>query len=363
MLTSKYCGEQVGDPDRAAGHRKRIRGGFHVTSSTLQCARTVGRFRFRLGHTVVMSDPGRDRLRGLLDAVLAEDNRTLEEMAEDAYSSRYHFSRQLARGAGEPPVALRRRVLLERAAWQLGGGRSVTDVAFAAGYESVEGFARAFAKAFGRPPSATNDRGMSHWLPAPNGIHFHPPTSLWVDSGEALSARSGPAGVAELMVHHDIEDVRDLLEVAKKLSEEEYRQVRVPGSAPLGWDGPDESIAQTMRHLVLTKEVWWAAIEGHEFPNIAVDDAVALADRHAQIAPRWLAMVRDIDRRSAWADSIIDALCEPPESFVVGSVVAHVLTFSAHRRQLTRLMLRQTGASLDNGDPIDWLRRRSGGTA
>lgn len=38
-----------------------------------------------------------------------------------------------------------------------------------------------------------------------------------------------------------------------------------------------------------------------------------------------------------------------------------MLTFSAHRRQLARLMLRDTGTMLDNGDPIDWLRRRSGG--
>jgi AraC-like DNA-binding protein len=93
--------------------------------------------------------PGRDRLRELLDAVLDEDNRTLGDMAGDAYASPWHFTRQVSRGAGEPPVALRRRVLLERAAWQLRQGTSVTEAAFAAGYESVEGFARAFGRAYG----------------------------------------------------------------------------------------------------------------------------------------------------------------------------------------------------------------------
>ena len=48
------------------------------------------------------------------------------------------------------------------------------------------------------------------------------------------------------------------------------------------------------------------------------------------------------------------------ESFVVGSIVAHVLTYSAHRRQLARLMLREAGVELDNGDPISWLQRRHG---
>ncbi len=312
-----------------------------------------------------MSDPfpgGRDRLRELLDAVLDEDNHTLDEMADDAYASPYHFSRQLSRGAGEPPVAMKRRVMLERAAWQLRGGASVTEVAFAAGYDSVEGFGRAFARAFGHPPSATAERAGSHWLPAPNGIHFHPPMSLWVDSTEA-SSRRPPADVTEMMLHQDVDDVRDLLDAVKGLSRDDYESVRVPGSAPLGFDGPDESLAQVMRHLVLSKEIWLAAIEGGECPELDESDPLVLARRHDDAAPRWLALVRDIERRGAWGDRIVDALCEPPESFVLGSIVAHVLTYSAHRRQLARLMLRDAGVAVDEGDPIDWLRRRTGGTA
>ncbi len=112
--------------------------------------------------------------------MLDEDNRTLDDMAGGAYSSPYHFNRQLSRGAGEPPVAMKRRVMLERAAWQLRQGASVTDTAFEAGYESVEGFSRAFARAYGHPPSALKGGGTAHWLAAPNGIHFHPPFSLWV---------------------------------------------------------------------------------------------------------------------------------------------------------------------------------------
>jgi len=62
---------------------------------------------------------GRDRLRELLDAVLDEEHRSLAAMADGAYSSPFHFSRRLARDTGEPPVQMRRRVALERAAWQL----------------------------------------------------------------------------------------------------------------------------------------------------------------------------------------------------------------------------------------------------
>ena len=311
-----------------------------------------------------MPEKGRDRLRELLDAVLedTEDpvdptHRRLSEMAEGALSSPYHFSRLLSRATGEPPVAMRRRVMLERAAWQLAHGMTVTDAAWAAGYESVEGFSRAFARAFGRPPSSPA-RG-SHWLPAPNGIHFHPPTSLWVRAEEQPM---NP--LTEQMVAHDLDDTAALLEVSKGLTEEEFRTLRQPGLVVLSWDGAEESIAAVLEHQIFAKEVWLAAIEGLDMPPRDDDpDAARLLERHDVVAPRWLEAVRDINRRGAWNDRLIDALCEPPESFVISSVIAHVLTYSAHRRQLVRHMLTAAGRTVDDGDPIMWLRAQGGLTS
>src|SRR5690625_6636551 len=74
-------------------------------------------------------------------------------MAETVFSSTFHFARQVSRATNEPPAKLRRRVLLERAAWELQRGVTVTDAAFGAGYDSVDGFSRAFSRAFGCPPS------------------------------------------------------------------------------------------------------------------------------------------------------------------------------------------------------------------
>src|SRR5689334_13433565 len=161
---------------------------------------------------------GRDRLRELLDAVLDDEHRSLDDMAGGAHSSPFHFSRELRRQAGEPPVAMRRRVMLERAAHQLRQGTSVTDAAFAAGYESVEGFSRAFARAYGHPPSRLPETG-SHWLPAPNGIHFHPPTSLWVHTQEKTMS-----ALTEQLVAHDVDDTRALLDLAKGIPDEDYRR-------------------------------------------------------------------------------------------------------------------------------------------
>ena len=115
-----------------------------------------------------------------------------------------------------------------------------------------------------------------------------------------------------------------------------------------------------LEHLIFTKEVWLAAIEGAEFPAERGDDPGTLIERHDAVAPRWLGTVRDIERRGGWDDRLIDALCDPPESFVMSSVIAHVITYAAHRRQLARHLIRAGGHEADDGDPINWLRRQRG---
>ncbi|WLP90669.1 helix-turn-helix domain-containing protein [Gordonia sp. NB41Y] len=311
-----------------------------------------------------MTEKGADRLRELLDAVLGEDGTELAGMAADAHASSFHFSRQVSRSTGEAPVALRRRVTLERAAWYLLRGRSVTDVAFDSGYDSVEGFSRAFTRAFGHPPStmaAASERG--HWLPAPNGIHFHSPTVLYVDAGETVEETAGD--VVTMMVRHDLDDVTALLEAAAAVPETEYRRVRLPRNQITAWQEPDESIAQVLHHLVTDKLPWLASIEGGDHPDLGSDDLDALTLMHPTVAGRWLALVRDIERRQAWSDRVIDALCEPPESFLLSQIVTHVLTFAAHRRLLLRMLLREAGvdvlAPALDPDPIIWHRNRSGG--
>lgn len=308
-----------------------------------------------------MTGPGRDRLRELLDAVLDENHVRLDEMARGAYASPWHLSRQVHVGTGESPVALRRRVMLERAAWQLRSGGTVTETASAAGYESVDGFSRAFARAYGYPPSAAaanlpEPSGCAHWLPAPNGVHFHPPRNLWIEEGTPRDGTAGAGRITAELVHHDLDDTRVLLDAAAGLDSEEYLRVRFPGLTVLDWDGPEESIAQVLDNLVWAKEVWLASMAGADQPTRTGRDPAALRRRFAAVAPRWADAIRDIERRHAWDDRLIDALCDPPESFRLGGVVAHVLTFAAHRRQLARHMLRTAGCRIDSGDPLEWQR-------
>src|ERR1700756_746398 len=115
----------------------------------------------------------RDRLSGLVANSLDTQAKT-QDLARQAYQSRTQFHRLFRTVVEETPAAMRRRLLLERAAYQLAHtGMSVTDVACDANYGSLEAFTRAFRKAFRVSPSLYRRMRVSHFnLPAANKIHF-----------------------------------------------------------------------------------------------------------------------------------------------------------------------------------------------
>jgi AraC family transcriptional regulator len=297
----------------------------------------------------------RDRLRELLDAVVDADNTDVGDMARSSYASEFHFSREVRRLTGESPAALRRRIMLERAAWRLHQGETVSAVAADEGWSSAEVFSRAFRRTFGVPPSRAAD--IQFRLSAPNGLHFHPPQSLWLDS----DGDTKEPDISALMVAHDVADTAYLINQATALSKEQWTEEISPGQVILEWDGPEPSIGTVLGAVVWTKEVWLATIEGLDFPRRETTQPESttpeqLAAHHTDIGKRWSAMVSEYAEGGRLGDTIIDALCDPPESFQLYGIVAHVLTYSAHRRQLARSMLARHGVTTDRGDPLEWMR-------
>jgi AraC-like DNA-binding protein len=83
------------------------------------------------------------RLRGvILESLDREQHAT--DLARHAYQSRTRFYRVFRAMIEETPVAMRRRLLPERAAWQLSRTQlSVTAIGLNANYGSLEAFTRA----------------------------------------------------------------------------------------------------------------------------------------------------------------------------------------------------------------------------
>jgi AraC-like DNA-binding protein len=94
------------------------------------------------------------RAKDLADARYAEPLR-VDDLARVAGLSRAHFSEQFRRAFGEPPHVYLLTRRLERAAALLRAtDRSVADVCFSVGLQSVGSFTTSFKRAYGVTPTA-----------------------------------------------------------------------------------------------------------------------------------------------------------------------------------------------------------------
>lgn len=110
----------------------------------------------------------------LMEARLDEEI-TLEDLAQAAHFSPYHFHRVFSGMTGESVMACLRRLRLARAAHRLAyGSLPVTELALEAGFDSPDAFARAFRAAYGVAPSAWRGQ-YGDRRPIPEALDLLPP--------------------------------------------------------------------------------------------------------------------------------------------------------------------------------------------
>ncbi|MCW5981295.1 MAG: helix-turn-helix domain-containing protein [Bryobacteraceae bacterium] len=296
---------------------------------------------------------GTEQLTAVVLESLDHDGPT-GSLARLAYRSRSHFYRLFRALIEESPGAMRRRLLLERAAWQLGRtGTSVTEIALEANFGSLEAFTRAFRKAFRVSPSLYRRMGATHiHLPAPNGFHFCAPDSR-LKGAPTMDLFDRFAGA-------DSWHTRRLLEHARGLTDEQLDRPVGGVAAVFGWSRPDRNLREMLERIVLTTEVWTAALTGGdppplESPPAAVRTPQALLARFEKADAEFTRFLSDVRNRGAWDDTFVDALCEPPETFTFGGMFAHVMTFNAYRRLNALDALRRLGVSVEGfGCPTEY---------
>lgn len=294
------------------------------------------------------------RLRAILELVeesLTEPDLNGTELAERAYLSRFHFDRLVRAALGEPPGAFRRRLLLERAAHRLGDGTdSVIEVALDAGYASPDAFTRGFARAYGMTPTDYRSReGRDYRLHADNDIHFHPPGGLRIPAPE----RSSTMDVLTRMYEHHIRLTDEIIERCGRLDD-----AALDGTIKLSIEAidTDPSLRRLTERLVRQLEMWATAVEGGTHIADGGTTVAQLRDRLSAAEPRFRAAVLAPVQDGRAGDTFVDATCTPPQTFSLGGVLAHVLTFSAARRTLAIGALSSAGISdLGAGDPMNYV--------
>lgn len=292
------------------------------------------------------------RFVGVLAEAMDDHEADGEELASRLHLSRFHVDRLVRAAAGEPPAALRRRVLLERAAYRLiTTDHDVLDVAVEAGYSSHEAFTRAFARAFGRAPSVWRTRPTTFRLEAPSQVHFTPPGGLRVPAHRKVTAMD----LLTRMVEHHVWLVGELVEKSRRLTP---AQLDAPVDISVDGIDCDPTVRSLLARLVGQMAMWDAAT--HDRPYDIEDEKTWSLDdiraRLAEAGPAFLAQVHALVGEGRLDETFVDALCDPPRVFTYGGMVAHVLTFAAHRRVLVCGALSDAGVTeLGAGDPMTWV--------
>jgi AraC family transcriptional regulator len=298
-----------------------------------------------------------DRLSAIVANSLDTPAKT-QDLARQAYQSRTQFHRLFRTVVEETPAAMRRRLLLERAAYQLGHtGISVTNVALDANYGSLEAFTRAFRKAFRISPSLYRRMRDPHFhLPAPSKIHFFAPASSTADSS---TKGEKDMDLFDRFAGNDSWHTRRLLEYAGTLTEEQLDRPLPSVVELLPWRESNKTLRQLLENIIFTKEVWTAALSGVDMdmngPPKSQRSPQAMLQRLDKTDAELHRILGDVRNRSAWDDTFVDTLCEPAETFTFGGVFAHIMTFNAHRRLMALDALRQLGVQTEGfGDPMEY---------
>ncbi|WP_263419472.1 helix-turn-helix domain-containing protein [Terriglobus albidus] len=293
-----------------------------------------------------------DRLSAIVTNSLDTQAKT-EDLARLAYQSRTQFHRLFRAVAEETPGAMRRRLRLERSAYQLAHtGMSVTDVALDANFGSLEAFSRAFRRAFRTSPSLYRRMRDPHFhLPSSNKVHFLAPGSP--------TKRGGDMDLFDRFAGNDSWHTRRLLEYASTLTEEQLDRPLPTVVELLPWRESNKTLRQLLENIIFTKEVWTAALSGAEMdvngPPQEQRSPQAMLQRLEKTDVELHRILCDVRNRSAWDDTFVDALCEPAETFTFGGVFAHIMTFNAHRRLVALDALRQLGVQTEGfGDPMEY---------
>jgi hypothetical protein len=157
------------------------------------------------------------------------------------------------------------------------------------------------------------------------------------------------------MVEHHVWLTGEIIERAARLPDEALDE-RVELSVE---DDPDPAtLRRLMSRLVGQMGMWNAAVANREY-DWSVEEHESIESLRARLAeegPTYLTQVRDVADQGRLDDTFVDALCEPAEVFTYGGMIAHVLTFAAHRRTLAVLALDKHGeGDLGWGDPMRWV--------
>jgi AraC-like DNA-binding protein len=295
-----------------------------------------------------VTDDGFLAFLGWLEAHLDAPTAAIGDAASDLLVSRAVLDRLVVAAAGEPPGGLRRRVLLERAAFQLRTtDRTILRVALDAGYGSHEAFTRAFERAYGRAPAAWRSVAAPLHRGDERLVHFYPPSGIRFPQRGATMPVNLPAGYFD----HHVGVLSDMVGLAATLPDDVLdREIAI--SVPTIDDHP--TIRSLLSRLIGQLQMWSRAMAGEPY-DFGLEDhepVAAMRERLDREGPAFCAFVREAGERDGLSETFVDTTCEEPFTFTAAGMVAHVLAYGSYRRTLAACALESATGERLGDDPM-----------
>ena len=161
--------------------------------------------------------------------------------------------------------------------------------------------------------------------------------------------------LTDRLIDHDAWLTRLLLERAATLSDAQLDATRDTDIVP--FECPRElTLREALHRMIFAKEVWVAAVRKQPIGDAEPDKSLpAMLKRQDRAFLEFAEVVRQVRDEGRWDEEFEDALCEPPERFTFGGMIAHVITFAAFRRSIVIKMMNQLGINdIGYGDPMEW---------
>jgi hypothetical protein len=182
-------------------------------------------------------------------------------------------------------------------------------------------------------------------------VHFNPPGGLRLPAQRKVTTME----LLTRMVEHNIWLVGEMIERAAGLPDDVLDR-RIELSVEELDSEP--TLRSQLSRLVGQMAMWNAAMDGrtYDFEVERHECMRSLRARLAEEGPAFLGHVRSIVDEGRLDETFVNAVCDPPEVFSYGGMIAHVLTFAAHRRTLVCGALADAGVTdLGAGDPMRWV--------
>jgi hypothetical protein len=158
------------------------------------------------------------------------------------------------------------------------------------------------------------------------------------------------------MFDHHVWAVGKMIDLAGGLSDP---QLDTPIVLSVEGVDDDPTIRSLLSRLVGQMAMWNASMESrpYDWDIERNEQLTSMRVRLDHEGGRFKQRAAELVEDGRLDETFVNATCDPPETFSFGGVLAHVLTFAAHRRTLVTGALISAGVDVDlvTADPRAWL--------